>query len=687
MMPIHSNPTIMRLDRDNNQYWATAPYNFVPLPEKVLAVNENSNQDVFSDRNGYIECKLTTESPLYVRCGMSPEFFKKNGEKSFHELGPDEKIEMGQFFHRRNSECPVLPGSTLRGMVRSLVEIVGYGKIKWVTDDYKITYRAVAASRDDPLAALYQSVIGKYGKNLKVGYLIKNGCKWLIQPAKKPLDVGLGVKDEYLKIKEKYIRNEDLPSLIKLNDDKYRPQYHEVSFDVVVKSLRRGNSINISKIGAPDKKYKYKGVLVCSGNMRETSTTTKSPRSSYELVLDADPNAKPLSISDEIIADYIQSLTPFQKEKPFSEKMGCLKEGRPIFYVSNDNSVLFFGHSPYFRVPAMFPENKRISTPKDFIPEDLRRCDMIDLAESIFGFASGENQIQGRAGRVFFTDAILEAVEDSIWLTKNPVTPRILASPKPTTFQHYLVQDKQMHHDPDVKSQLAHYATPTPSETVIRGCKIYWHKNNVKEVDFIEESFVDTNGTQHTKIRPVKSGVTFSFRIYFENLQDYELGAMLWALKLPGEKGKQYRHKLGMGKPFGLGSVKIEPTLFISDRKERYNRLFDVCSNQFCEGFSKKPDIDVQGIIKSFEDHIRIFLGTDCSSLSGIPRIQMLLKMLEWPGSNPEDTGYMNIEPINQYKERPVLPDPLNIARPQGQTLVGQGSYNSKMGNKLTKKR
>jgi len=398
--------------------------------------------------------------------------------------------------------------------------------------------------------------------------------------------------------------------------------------------------------------------------MLETSTVGKSPRSSHALVLDVDPNAKPLSISDGTIADYIQSLTPFQKEKLFSEKMGCLKEGCPVFYVSNDNNVLFFGHNPFFRVPAMLPGKKRISTPRDFIPEDLRRCDMIDLAESIFGFASGENKFPGHAGRVFFTDAVLEAVEDSIWLTKKPVTPKILASPKPTTFQHYLVQDKQKHHDPEVKSQLAHYATPTPNETVIRGCKIYWHKNNVNKGDFTEENNDDNNDTQHTKIRPVNSGVTFNFRIYFENLRDCELGAMLWTLKLPGEQGIQYRHKLGMGKPLGLGSVRVEPTLFISDRTERYNKLFDVDSDKFCEGISEKSDTDVQDIIQTFEKYILNSLKPGCSSLSGIPRIQMLLKMLEWPGPNPNETEYMTIEPIDQYKERPVLPDPFNITRP-----------------------
>ncbi|MEZ4644806.1 MAG: hypothetical protein R3E31_19090 [Chloroflexota bacterium] len=48
----------------------------------------------------------------------------------------------------------------------------------------------------------------------------------------------------------------------------------------------------------------------------------------------------------------------------------------------------------------------------------------------------------------------------------------------------------------------------------------------------------------------------------------------------------------------------------------------------------------------------------------------MLLAMLAWPGPDPEQTRYMEIERAdpsakhgkrNEYKERPVLPDPLKV--------------------------
>ena len=133
-----------------------------------------------------------------------------------------------------------------------------------------------------------------------------------------------------------------------------------------------------------------------------------------------------------------------------------------------------------------------------------------------------------RAGRVFFTDAEYKSAHNGIWATEKPITPKVLSSPKPTSFQHYLVQDSEKNHNPDDKNSLAHYGTPSPDETVIRGCKMYWHKNDIPLEDIeANPTDVDKSKTQYTSIKPVNTEVTFSFRVYFENLRKYELDALL----------------------------------------------------------------------------------------------------------------------------------------------------------------
>ena len=81
----------------------------------------------------------------------------------------------------------------------------------------------------------------------------------------------------------------------------------------------------------------------------------------------------------------------------------------------------------------------------------------------------------------------------------------------------------------------------------------------------------DQSESQLTIIRPVKRGTSFVGRLRFENLTDLELGALLTALQLPSSK----RHHLGMGKPLGLGSVRNEATLHLTNRERRYASLFD----------------------------------------------------------------------------------------------------------------
>lgn len=491
MNPKHHNPTMKRRDKDGNEFWAHAPYNFVPLPEKVVTVDAEAipSHDVYTEYTGYIDCILETRSPLYTRCAMSPDFFKEWAERIQKMMCDDTaRNKYAQFFHLDDAQTPVIPGSSLRGMVRTLVEIVGYGKMQWVTGE-PLVFRAIGDTTS--LGNYYRSRL--------------------------------------------------------LRDD--------------------GNKHFLS----------------------------------------------------------------------------------------------------YNRSPL------------DLVPKLLRSADSIDLPEAIFGFVpqGKEDLRQARAGRVFFTEARLEPQQASVW--EAQVTPKILSGPKPTTFQHYLTQQepdkvdsgkRYKNGNPKMELRLDHYDSPPPHETVIRGHKLYWHRDSVTLCQVQETSPVDwSTDTQHTSIRPVKADVRFRFRIYFENLRDFELGALLWALVLPGEDGKDYCHSLGMGKPLGMGAVKIAPTLYLSDRKSRYRRLFGETDWHRDE----REEKNIEQFIRAFENFILQRMDTQergqAQSLKEVERIKMLLKMLEWPGPDRQLTEYMTIEPINEYKERPVLPDPLHIGEPLGNTF------------------
>lgn len=696
-----SKKTILNLPKHRNpgpNRTASAPYNFVPLPEVVVTAVNSANDLPDHDRyepdkyTGYFDVTLTTRSLLYIRCPFTLEEFlqQERGEDSDAPFRQQVK-NTPHFFYTRDPSQPVIPGSSLRGMLRSLLEIVSYGKVQWVSNSFKIFYRAVAAAKDDPLREPYRQIIGKFGVNVKAGYLIKKGEEWYIRPAKKPADMGWPEKGAYISIKENDIPKGAIPGFIPFNSTQYRPQYHPVSFDIEIRKGKRGEFVKVTKIGPLDAGYSYRGFLVCSGNMIETgdNRNTPSPRRRHALVLEANDDAKLLKINRQAVEDYLDALTPFQTEPPFDEKMGCLVEGRPIFYIERDGEVFFFGHCPNFRVPAFEEDKKRAVTPFDFVPEELRRPEDIDYAEALFGFVRTREELddmkrrriiqeipqqgdkrRAYAGRVFVTDAVLVEGQTGIWLSDRPIVPKILASPKPTAFQHYLVQTSSE------KSELRHYDSKTPQETVIRGHKRYWLQGERSVEDIRETNEIPNSSTQHTQFKPIKPGVKFKFRIYFENLSERELGALCWVLHPLGGPNKEYCHQLGMGKPLGMGAVKLEATLYLTDRTKRYASLFDGDSWQTGisgSGQALSDRATLEQLTREFEKHVLGVLNPSkpCTHLYELKRIAMLLKMMEWPGyppvpngpiflahENRPNTRYMRIQPENEYSNRPVLPDP-----------------------------
>ncbi|GIK72744.1 MAG: CRISPR-associated RAMP family protein [Chloroflexota bacterium] len=682
MLLKHTNPTQPRRDREGRTFWAHAPYNFVPLPERMVSAQALPDLDSYGNGllTGRIECELETCSPLYVRGMMTPADYQAFGEKKADELTTDEKERRAPSYSTQASQIeghpePAIPGSSLRGMVRTLVEIIGFGRMRWVGKEPTFTFRAVAASRDDPLREPYRQVVGAFGRNVRAGYLVQRGENWFVQPALTPRDMGWPSDDAFLKVKERSISGRDLPKYVRLDDPNYRPQIHHVRFDVDIRRSQRGTYVAVSQLAAAKGSMpRYEGYLVCSGNMKESAKdrAQRSPRKSHALVLMPDERARALKIQRQAIDDYMAGLTPYQKEQLTAwsgddkgSPNGCLYDLKPVFYVAEGNEVVHFGHSPNFRIPARLQGSNRAATPFDFVPDALRNHPEPDLADALFGWVEEQDFLKGqRAGRVFFEDARCVGAKDGVWLKSDPITPRVLSGPKVTTFQHYLVQDRNVGHDPDRKETLAHYGSP-PNTTQIRGHKLYWHRGASPDIEATPKE--REHEKQLTRIIPVKPGVRFKFTVHFENLRPEELGALWWALALPSEAGKEYRHKLGMGKPLGMGAVKITPRLFLSERRDqqgRYGKLFTENGWHVAE----QPG-DGAPYAQQFERYVLNGIGLPgATRLTQSERIRMLLTMLEWREGTEEwssVTSYMEVEAgpdkVNEYKERPVLPDPAGV--------------------------
>jgi CRISPR-associated protein (TIGR03986 family) len=668
-LPIHTTRFVERAT-DNGPVRAHAPYNFVPLPQRVVTVDsEPPNLDRFVNYSGWIDCELETLSPTYVRGMVSAETFEKY-DKS--DTPFDEHEERARFF--AVGERVTIPGSSLRGLIRAMVEIASFGKMQSVSDK-QMLFRAVG----DP------SSLGQHYRNrvlgsnkamppdnhfdypalqLQGGYLRQTGKGWAIEPAMvhkgesfvhveyddaKKLEIQASTQTNHIqKTHEVYVT----PSA-RIGSNRGFQSHGKLTLDVAV-APRGGIALRGKGTSCPS--GMVEATLVVSGHIGGKHAKH------WHCAIYAPAGGNTIPIPDELWQVY-------EEDRDMTRGIPTRKlqkDGDALFYLLDaKGQLIFFGSTQMFRLP--FGKSAR-----DFVPPCLRREQDFDLAESIFGFVgNGDSKKEARAGRVFFCDARTLDGQGDVMLSQDIITPQILGTPKPSTFQHYLVQPDEAANN---KQSLKHYASETPTETVIRGHKQYWHRGNVSRDQFEYPHAPGTKEREQAKkqltgIRPVKHGTKFEFRVHFENLSKEELGALLWALDLPAK----HAHKLGMGKPLGLGSVRITPTLHVYERASRYKELFAGDGWQL----GAEQRLTTTDAKKAFEDYILVRLDAaefDGSarpdSLADVPRIRELLCMLELPKNETDwfkQTRYMTIGnkdtgEENEYKTRPVLPLPSIVA-------------------------
>jgi len=615
--------------------YSRAPYNFIPLNNTVVPAEEIPEFNKYHSNRytGYIELEIKTLTPFYIRDTLTEKEYREKIRLEQKSKQDDKGQYTNPHFFSPGGLLRI-PGSSLRGMIRTMVEIISFGKFGFF-EDARLYYRGLADISS--LRKEYQRHMSSFDKNSKTtqykmsaGILHKKGFHYFITPSK-------GFK-QILKHKAKEI---------------------------------------IKKIGEEYKEFRYykvsNGYIVVSGTMNNKKRDW--------LIEFPDKNAKEFQIPEEDILNYKNDKF---RSKDVPNLLDLAKDGVPCFYTrykdTNGRERISFGHTGMFRLAY----EKTIG---DHIPSNLKDSNVTDIAEAIFG-----NE-KTHASRVFFEDAYFEGNPEEALL--KTAIPEILSGPKPTCFQHYLEQaEENLQNHP---KNLAHYNSDNP----IRGYKLYWHRsgNNweAEEISYDKEKFdkfletfkfkkedfaqyiikkdtlkkenkirIDIKSlpedlkekilksigvfeNQHTVITPVREGVIFRGRIRFENLSAVELGALLFAIDLP----EGLAHKLGMGKPLGLGSVRITPKLYLSNRQKRYSDLFAEW-DKLEEKTAKIPTFK-----KDFENYILKNLGNHETSLWDIPRMNELWRMLDFNNKpNDNKTEYLHLE---EFKKRKVLPSPSKV--------------------------
>ena len=328
----------------------------------------------------------------------------------------------------------------------------------------------------------------------------------------------------------------------------------------------------ITKVG-PKGRYGKNGYLLSGGFI--------DGKMSHYVVPAPDPNLGRILISEEDIESYKDDLIMTKKMNkstetilPGYEFFDLPKRGevKPVFFINTNR--LHFGFTPYLR---MFYSK----TILDGIAPTYKDAQGISYTDGIFGFINrkfkkGKDLVNyNYKSRVSFEDAVVEG--EGI-VDKDSTILMLLAEPKPTSYNLYLKQKLNVH-----KQGLTIYE----DDFQIRGIKQYWLKDYVEKLD-VEE------GNMTFTIHPLKEGTRFKGRIHFRNLEEDELGLLLWALRL--EEGCY--QSIGLAKPYGFGRVKIKDIrLEIEDLEKKYNEFsfdytredeLDKYINIYKKEFSKK---------------------------------------------------------------------------------------------------
>lgn len=491
----------------NSDRAGRAPYNFVPLSSGPwLRAEKPPEGDQFHEHrlSGYVDFELTAQTDFYTRGMWTLQEFQRKADDDKQPLPFQVAGKLR------------LPGSSLRGMIRTLVEILSFGPLGKINET-QMFFRTVASVPDpdnrrsfEPHAKAYKLKLLK-GTDLivKAGYLYASREGWRIRPS--TADPSTGKQWYRYRTSESWVRRK-----VRFDPERFYARIHESG--------------------------REEGWLVCSGRI---------PGKQKQWVVRAESTgASTLELSPELVTAYKETGISRDIEKNrFDYTDGT--RGLPVFYVLDDRGrVSAFGHTPHMRMPYA-------RRPPDTIPEGQRKLPSEwDMAESIFGRVKSTD-VEGFRGRVFFEDGLLLSGGDLDSEKKV-----ILGQPKPTTYQHYLVQtkeavDKVVHWDGDVNLN----GRPT-----LRGNKLYWHRIQVPLPIVKEKDNVAT------RFRPARKGARFRARIRFENLTNEELGCLICALILePG-----CAHKLGMAKPLGFGSFQLENLqLYLQNATSRYSSLFD----------------------------------------------------------------------------------------------------------------
>jgi CRISPR-associated protein (TIGR03986 family) len=511
------------------------PYHFVPLSKWIYMpdwAHLVSHDIPFKEGcSGVIDYTLTNATPLCVG-GVQKQ---QSGQPTLVQWAKDPQGN------------PVIPGSSLKGMIRNVLEIASFGKFSAIDND-RFAYRDISNTK-----SRYAKMLNSH--NVQAGWLKYDNeretwlftesdfCKLAHEEIKKGIDIKV---DNKLKAIEKY-------ELIPLE----REFSANISEPKGKQKNRWAESFNNGKI---------KGHCVFTNERILGQGKAKDYQFSYFFynkktipISGVDKQVQDLFFNHRNIKCSLRGQNIDQVE--YLQNFAHSEHGIPVFSLKKDSNINSFGLAKMPRVTydksaeeLVSNYNKNHTSPTYF-----------DMAELMFGTLR-DNGLSLKS-RITFSDATYSGNKNNLYTSKNVS----LLSPKPTFLGGYINQDKE-----------GEYNDYTTEGAVVSG----WKRYGIKK-EFLENNETDSdNDKVSTRLELLPEQSTFNGKIVFHNLKEEELAALFWSLKLGGSHFNC--HSLGHGKSIGAGAVKLE----INE------------NNTHIQSNSQSTKYNISDLISTFEQHM-----------------------------------------------------------------------------------
>ncbi len=624
----------------NHRNWSLAnnPYNFVPHDPAGLAWREPApNLAKRQGLSGTLTCRLHTETPLII-----------GGERD-NSATPPSIV----FFRIHNQ--PAIPGSSLRGTIRSVFEAITNSCFS-VFDGTRLHRRAYSGETTKFAAGR----VIELPRGDRPGKIEKMDRAWISNSSLQEVVQVEFHKDPHAPGQggTRSVTLAAMPAAAAPTHKCWVKLHNSPAGEAgKVKRYKgsRGRNIPIKH-----DLYLVEDILLQppspaqAGSYREgilKITGDNFPTRKRERVFVFQENPAIYSFQDVDRVDYNEILRD-QLEA---------YEGRPGAFDLTEKNELHVGSLVYFKfddkgknkeahmvsrveVPRLFYEYSR----EDVLPDPaLQPCtDPASLCPAcrLFGFVADDKSL---ASRITFSDALPEK-EPTMSKPNFPL--RVLATPQPGSVNLYL-QDPS---NPDVvrdydgtriiKKNKVDVEDVGPVE--LRGRKFYKRHsahNSQAHLERFRRPANDPTERMAGNIEAVLDG-TFTFSLRFRDLEPYELGALIYTLELE----ENMRHALGMGKPFGFGRVKIEvsPKESVLDAENGFDD-FTATRREMTSG-------DKEDWLAAFYTKIEEKAGKPLHALRNIQKLKTILSPIGAGDPAPKYPGDNGFEVYGNNRGKPL---------------------------------